>query len=218
MHPLYNTIVSRTKNGDRVLDLGCGLGQNMRKLVLDGAPRESVFGADVSEELVKCGTEYFRDGDTPFMCFIGDILAQKEDAPNSLDMAKGQFDIVYASMFYHLWSYPTQLRASIATVTLLKPQSGSVICGWQLGASPAVEIQRNLEESRKEHTTMFRHDEGSFRELWEEVGRETASKWKVDVDFKAPPWTKSDGVEEGKSGGDTGESRNGVVVFSVTRL
>ena len=181
----------------------------MRKLALDGAPAGSVFGADVSQDLVDCGYEYFRDGGgTPkFMFFIGDILNPEDPVYATIE---GQFDIVWTAMVYHLWDYKTQLAASITTVKLLKPVPGSILMGWQLGATPAVEVARNLTEERKEHRTMYRHDGTSFKRLWEEVGEATGTKWKVD----ASNWVFPNNGDRISVNG----SRADVITFSVTRL
>jgi SAM-dependent methyltransferase len=180
----------------------------MRKLALDGAPAGSVFGADVSQDLIECGYEYFNDGGGAprFMFFVGDIL--NPDDPVYATVA-GQFDIIWTALVFHLWDYKTQLKASIATSKLLNPIPGSMLVGWQIGATPAVEVTRTLQEERKEHQTMFRHDEKSFAKMWEEVGKATETEWKVEAEHKEPKW--SNGVP-------VNGSRPGIITFTVTRL
>lgn len=209
-HPSYSELKVRAKEGHKLLDLGCGFGQNMRKLVLDGAPPESIFGADLSQDLIDCGYDYFRDGASAKLTFfVGDIL---EEASPAYKHAEGQFDMIWTAMFFHLWNYSNQLRASIAVVKLLRPVAGSVLVGCQLGATPAVEISRNLVAQRAEHSTMFRHDATSFTKMWEEVGRETGTKWKVDANNVQPEWMKNgDGLS-------TSDSRPDIITFTVTRL
>ncbi|KAF2429774.1 hypothetical protein EJ08DRAFT_634942 [Tothia fuscella] len=227
-HSYYKPVLERTKKsngeeGDMILDLGCGFGQNMRQLVLDGVPRDRVFGADISEDLINCGYDYFKDGnaDTRFMSFIGDLLkwGSGEEKPSAYDMAKEQFDIIYTAIFYHLWSYDVQKSACIATVKLLKPKAGSTVFGWQLGAEPAREVVRGIDERRKEHGVMFRHDEGSWEKLWREVGKETGTEWRVEADFHVPEMYKEHISVKGRDAeGKEGESRGGILWYCVTRL
>ena len=146
MHPLYPQVLARVKSGQQFLDLGCGFGQNLRKLNLDGAPAGNITGADVSRELIDCGYEYFRDRDRLDAKFIvGDILDSRSEG---FVKARGSFDAVYAAMVYHLWDWENQLKASIETVKLLKPCKDSVLFGWQLGSTPASAVERRLEDSR----------------------------------------------------------------------
>ena len=41
LSPTYGNVLSRLKGGDKLLDLGCCLGQDIRKLVYDGVPSEN---------------------------------------------------------------------------------------------------------------------------------------------------------------------------------
>jgi hypothetical protein len=43
----YQEILDRVKNGEQYLDLGCCVGQDIRKLVSDGAPSENTYGSDL---------------------------------------------------------------------------------------------------------------------------------------------------------------------------
>jgi SAM-dependent methyltransferase len=183
----------------------------MRKLALDGAPTGSVYGADVSQDLIDCGYEYFNDGGGAprFVFFVGDILNPEDPVYATVE---GQFDIIWMAMVLHLWDYKTQLSASIATVKLLKPVPGSMVIGWQLGATPAVEITRNLQEERKDHSIMYRHDEKSFEKMWREVGDATGTQWKVKAmnrDLINP--SRTDKVPNGGSDAQ-------VITFTVTRI
>jgi SAM-dependent methyltransferase len=182
----------------------------MRKLALDGAPAGSVFGADVSQGLIDCGYEYFNDGGGAprFMFFVGDIL--NTDDPVYATVV-GQFDVIWMAMVLHLWDYKTQLSASITAIKLLKPVAGSMVVGWQLGATPAVEVKRNLPEGRKDHLTAYRHDEKSFEKMWTEVGEATGTRWKVEA--------KNRDFGDGKNdSAPSGGSKTAVITFTVTRL
>jgi SAM-dependent methyltransferase len=191
------------------LDLGCGLGQNMRKLLLDGAPAKQVCGADISSDLIACGHEYFRDVDR-WQCkmYIGDLF----DSNASVNAeASGQFDAIWAAMVYHLWAWDGQLKASIQTARLLKDKKGAMLIGWQLGATPAVEEKRPLlAESRSDHRAMFRHDDDSFRKLWHEVSQETGMNFEVETKVAFPPWLRDEKR-------DLSGSKGSILAFKVVR-
>lgn len=211
MQPYYQSLLTRIKNGDRFLDLGCGLGQNVRKIVHDLGPSPTVFGSDLSQDLIDCGYDYFLDkASLEPQFFTGDLLSGSD--PN-FEKMKGTFDVIFATCLYHLWSWDVQLKASIATVHLLKPEAGAVIFGWQIGASPAKEITRNLGKTRAEHTTMFRHDEASLRKLWDLVGEETGTRWVVEAKNDLPEW-----VPVEYEGPLKGARTANIITFTITRV
>ena len=63
--PSYPDILARLKNDPeaKFLDLGCCFGQDIRKLVYDGAPAPSLYGAELRREFVELGFDCFRDRD-----------------------------------------------------------------------------------------------------------------------------------------------------------
>jgi SAM-dependent methyltransferase len=203
-------VLERLKGGQQFLDLGCGFGQNIRKLVYDGAPAENVSGADISQTLVDCGYEYFKDQEKLKSKFIiGDVFASDSSA---FFEAKGNFDIVFASMVYHLWGWDDQIKACVETIKLLRPVPGSVLFGWQLGATPAGEIER-MNSMAKRHKMMYQHDEESWRRMWKEIENQTGTKWDVEVRSVVTPELK------GRHGVSTREgSTLSAVFFTMIRL
>ncbi|KAK3078300.1 hypothetical protein LTS18_007932, partial [Coniosporium uncinatum] len=198
---------SNGSGGKRMLDLGCGLGQNMRQLWIDGAADASVAGADVELGLVECGFELFRDsaraGKTIFL--NGDVF--DEEGPLHA-MARGQFDYVYAAMFFHLWDWEGQVEASVQASRLLKGEPGVRVVGWQVGGQgKEVEVESKRHEGGKRK--MFAQDEASLRRLWDEVGERTGSKWRVTAENDRPEW-----LVEAMRGAREVER----VVFTVERL
>jgi SAM-dependent methyltransferase len=202
------------KAGQQFLDLGCGFGQNTRKLVHDGAPSENTFGADISKDFVSYGYEYFRDESSLKTKFIfGDVL--DTDSPAFLQ-AEGSFDIIFASMFYHLWGWDDHVKTLIRTIKLLKPVAGSMLFGWQLGGNPAMEINRGLYKGRlDQHKLMYLHDEASWKKMWKEVEAQTETQWEVQAKSVIVPEIKA--MQDILPAG-----RNGVtlaaIFFSMKRL
>src|ERR1700712_3668202 len=67
-HPLYHTdILPMLKDVEKpewiFLDLGCCLGQDVRKLLFDGVDPTRVYGADLRPEFIDMSYELFRDED-----------------------------------------------------------------------------------------------------------------------------------------------------------
>jgi len=116
--PYYPTILERLKTGEQnFLDLGCCFGQELRKLVADGAPPENLYGADLNPEFFDLGYKLFRDKDTLTSKFIAaDIF----DPGSELHELDGKIDILYAGSFLHLFSYEGQINACKAIVKLLR--------------------------------------------------------------------------------------------------
>jgi SAM-dependent methyltransferase len=119
VHPEYAAVLYKLNNGSKLLELGCGIGQNVRKLILYGAVARNISGADLSTELIACGYDYFRDRDTLISKFYNfDIL--NPSLGGSFHELEGSFDVICANMFFHLWDLPRQIQACIHTISLLK--------------------------------------------------------------------------------------------------
>jgi SAM-dependent methyltransferase len=176
----YPEILERLKTGEQnFLDLGCCFGQDLRKLAADGAPSEHLYGSDLRPEFFDLGYKLFRDQDTLNSKFIvGDVF----DPSSPLAELDGKIDIIYAASFLHLFGYEDQVKVCERIVKLLKEKKGSVVLGRQIGNATAGEAQTRNNPVR----TRWRHNEESFKKMWEEVGRLTGSKWRVEV--SSEPW------------------------------
>jgi len=173
-HPLYSTILSRlTAGGQTFLDAGCCFGQELRKLAFDGVPPRAMYGMDLERTFLELGFELFLDrtkmADATFVA--GNLL---EDI--SFPELEGKIDIMQANSLLHLFTWDEQIIVTSKLVTFMKNKPGSIMLGRHVGAVNAGEY-RGLGEG----TTTYRHNVESFQRLWEEVGRKTGSKWKVDV-------------------------------------
>ncbi|KAL6717776.1 hypothetical protein ACLMJK_003861 [Lecanora helva] len=205
-HPHYPQILQRFKSkpDTTLLDLGCCFAQELRQLALDGVPSNHLYGIDVDAKFFDLGYELFLDRTTLQSRFLAaDVL----DTSNSedIDEVSGKIDIIWAASFFHLFPRPRQVIAVKATIRMLKPVPGSMVLGRQLGS-----VKPGEYDVMKDGRWQFRHDEQSWKELWEEVGKETGTKWKVqasldEVDF---------GYAQNKSWGDPDMRR---LLFQVIR-
>lgn len=197
-YPGYSTILNRLRSDPSsiYLEVGCGLAQDVRKLVADGVPAAQVRGTDLQAGLMACGHDLFRDSESlPLGDSTGDIQGKNFMAADFLDdsdasplMAwEGEADVVHASMFLHCFELPMQVRACKRIVTLLRPQRGSLLVGWSGGLSLAAggpreeEVKGPLGQIGGIKQKNYLHDVASFRGMWEQVGKETGTKWDVKV-------------------------------------
>ena len=143
--------------------------------MLDGVPSEQLHSIDIDPKFFDLGYELFLDRNTMQSHFVSTDVLDPSAAADCAELS-GKLDIVWAASFFHLFPRPRQLIAVKATIQLLKPKPGSVVLGRQLGS-----VKPGEYDVMKDGRWQFRHDVDSWRELWEEVGRETGTKWRVEA-------------------------------------
>ena len=89
----------------------------------------------------------------------------------------GRVDVIYAGSFLHLFGYPDQVEVCKRAVKLLRNKDGSLLLGRQVGSITAGETAHRTNRAQ----TMFRHNEESFKKMWQEVGDLTKSRWRVEA-------------------------------------
>lgn len=172
-HQLYPEVLSRMRTGNQIyLDLGCAFAQDVRRLVADGVDSSKCYGSDLRLDFIEIGYEMFRDKDTLKTKFIAaDIF----DADSSLKELGGTVDIIGASSFFHLFNWDEQKTIALRVAKLLKPEKGSLVLGRQVGNEKAGEYPRRQGEGNR-----YRHNNESWRKLWNEIGDEIGVQFEVD--------------------------------------
>ncbi|KAF2255137.1 hypothetical protein BU26DRAFT_151226 [Trematosphaeria pertusa] len=173
----YAEVLQRLQKGQQLLDMACCFGQEIRQLVADGAPSENIHGCDLREEYVALGYKLFGDHNTLRSKFLN---ADVFDENSALMELEGQFDMVYAGSFFHLWGYEDQVKASKAVARLLRPQKGSMILGRQIGSVIAAEHDHTTNPTGK----MFLHNAESLKRVWEEIGDDLGVAFSVDANLQ----------------------------------
>ena len=116
-----------------------------------------------------------------------------ETAGSAFRELDGKIDIIYAASFFHLFNWEDQVGMAERVVRFSKPVEGSLVFGRQRGNINSGEYEHRTNEKG----TMFRHNEKSWKELWERVGRATGSSWDVKVwleqDEDFGPYRKAEG-------------------------
>ncbi|PMD34357.1 hypothetical protein L207DRAFT_497724 [Hyaloscypha variabilis F] len=196
--PEYPDIIARLKAGDKLLDLGCCFGHILRQIAFDGAPSTNLTGADLRPEFVQLGYELFQDKETFGAQFVtGDILNPTDTGLAVLD---SKFDIVHTASFFHLFGWDDQVKIGQRVVKFFKPSARALILGRQSGRYEPL----SLEAYRQQGGGRYQHNIATLQNLWDAIGRETGTKWKVtgqllestaprDSDHSLAPETPVDG-------------------------
>ncbi|PVH97914.1 hypothetical protein DM02DRAFT_63564 [Periconia macrospinosa] len=172
---VYGEVLDRVRQGQRFLDLGCCFGQEIRKLISDGAPSDNLYGCDLQNEFLELGYKLFEDRDRLKAKFLA---ADNFDETSALSELKETFDIIYTGSFFHLFDYPKQFAASKAVASLLVPKKGSMIVGRQVGAIKAEETPHLYKSTTN---TTFHHSPESFRKMWADLGKEIGVTFDVQA-------------------------------------
>jgi SAM-dependent methyltransferase len=171
--PIYKSIIARARTGARVVDIGCFLGHDLRRLTFDGAPSANLVGVDIINQW-DLGYSFFRDHGRFAAKFVeADILH-----PNAeLRSMEGGVDVAVIVHLLHQWDYDRQLEAAQNVGRLMAV--GGIVVGFQLGTAGREQY------ADPTGPTVFWHTVESFRGMWEEVGRRDGTVWETQAELWA---------------------------------
>ncbi|KAN0075615.1 hypothetical protein V8E54_006885 [Elaphomyces granulatus] len=174
--PYYQEVLERVKQGETFLDLGCCFGQELRVLAFDGSPSENLHGSDLSMEFMSLGYDLFLDKDKLKSKFIAaNIFDPHSDLMKQLT---NKVDIIYTSAFFHLFSWEEQSQIAKQVANLIQRRPGSIVIGRQVGNINPCSVPR-----RTGNGSRYRHDDASWIKMWEQVGQETGTNWKIEANL-----------------------------------
>jgi len=181
--PEYPDVLSRIKAGATFLDAGCCFGYVLRQLAADGAPPSRLVGLDLRQEYIDLGYELFRDRATFGARFLAGNMLDAADV--SLAPLDGAIDIVHAASFFHLFSWADQVRLGVRLVRFFKPDAKeALVFGRQRGScAPLARVGRDGEDLAR-----YDHNPATLQELWDEIGKTTGTRWRVDARMDEESW------------------------------
>lgn len=198
-HPRYGELLARlTAASDKskavLIDLGTCLGQDLRKLVHDGAASTQLLGVDIFPAFEAVGHALFRDEEKFAGRFAAADIFSDSDA---LAETRGTWEMVSSCMFLHSFDWAGQLVAC-KNMVQLATRSGSWIVGGLTASVDAREQELKppfVPEGVKR--SVYVQSRESFARLWDEVRNATG------VDFKM--WAEyDDGESESKKAHEGG--------------
>lgn len=171
---LYRRLLaSLTTDGGRFLDIGCCLGQDIRKLVYDGAPPASVAGAKLNGAFIELGYELFRDRGRQTVIVAANILELPSSTSSPLNPFLGQFSAVQLGMILHLFTWDEQITAFRHTLTLLRGRPGDRVFGQATGHLDGTQT------ATAGPRATFKHNVETFARLVAAVGEATGTRWRI---------------------------------------
>ncbi|KAI1467862.1 uncharacterized protein F4812DRAFT_427875 [Daldinia caldariorum] len=182
--PEMHKAVERLKapgSKDAFLEIGGFICHTIRWLTYIGVDSERLYGTDLHDEFLELGYKQFRDRSTSKATFVaGDILLPDEEYAASplAQTFNGKMSVIHASNFFHLFSWESQLVICERIVRFFKPGLGAA-------GDPAVLFGYHRCSDSPGETDKFRiylHSEATFQSLWDEVGKRTATSWKVTME------------------------------------
>ncbi|KAI1758488.1 hypothetical protein F4782DRAFT_478299 [Xylaria castorea] len=179
----------------RLLDVGCCVGQVLRKLVFDGVDSSRLYGTDVEPRFLDIGYDLFRDREKFKGRFVmGDILKQQnqggEEDGDTLDVLDAKVAFIHATSFFHLFTWDDQVRAATRMVRFLHPDRRDVMLfGRQVGTM----LPRDNGKAGSDK--VYLHNADSWQRLWDEVGQRTGTTWKTTMEPTEKIETGAGGVE-----------------------
>ncbi|KAH9933146.1 uncharacterized protein BXZ73DRAFT_101113 [Epithele typhae] len=182
-----------------LLDVGCCLGTDVRRAVVDGFPVGNVVATDISQALWDLGHELFRSSPAhlPFRFVRGNVFDPAFLTPalplptsptvtpalpaqrlTSLAPLQGRVSAIYAGAFFHLFSFAHQEHLARLLAGLLAPAPGSLIFGAH-GGRPTPSVWAPAPGA-----SMDCHAPDSWRALWVRVFGEAGVRVAVEAHLR----------------------------------
>ncbi|KAJ5093945.1 hypothetical protein N7456_009806 [Penicillium angulare] len=172
--PIYQKVIKQTQSGGLLLDIGCGLGQDLRRLVQDGVPGKNLIGLEIQHAYIDLGYELFQDKSMLQCKFL--VQDFFKDTAELVSLEK-KITIMNSGYFMHMFDWEKQLDVAKRMIHLIAPSEGSIITGVNFGSShfagPFSDVPPGFD-------AIYLHNQHSLSEIWSEAAKATGTKWKFD--------------------------------------
>jgi hypothetical protein len=187
--------------------------QDLRKLIYDGAPPNSVYGTDLRGEYFEFGYKLFRDESTISRDHFIEADILNPDVAGLRDLER-KLDVINATHLIHVFTLENQRKSIRRFMALLKDEKGVMVTGRMTGHLEAgYKGGANVKSTTKSRGKIWEHNVESFKQLWGEVTREMEQNWEVNT------WFWRFGIHSGLGReGWFREEGHGIVTFAATRL
>jgi SAM-dependent methyltransferase len=178
-HPSYKTLILPQLENKKIIDIGCCMGTDIRKLILDGATPSNIVGIDI-DKFWHLGYELFDDYKNNTLlskinCFyLVDLLSDSfkdkiyEIGNEKFENFQG-FDIVYMGSVLHLLSEEDIKKAIQHSFQILAPQG--MYLGQTVACSAPTTIAREtIQKNLSGKKLRFLHSPSSLKKLLEDIG------------------------------------------------
>lgn len=201
-NPIYLAVVEAGRKGTTwLLDIGCCMGTDTRKLVIDGYPAVNIAGCDLRSFFMEIGeNELFRDAGNCEITFFSadifefspssslgsdgwslshdyprslrDVVRSSESGVTNLDLLKGRLTHIYAGALFHLFGESTQYGIALRMASLLRSAPGSIIFGRHEGKEEAGDLDDGVIGAT---TFRYGHSTSTWMQMWKRVYEELVS-------------------------------------------
>ncbi|KAI1131160.1 hypothetical protein F5Y10DRAFT_90858 [Nemania abortiva] len=204
---LFKLLQAQTESDDGgstcLLDVGCCVGQVLRKLAFDGVDSSRLYGTDIEPRFIDIGYDLFRDRRKFRGSFVvGDLLrpdnptssSSNSSSPGSeaLDALDGKMTLIHATSFFHLFTWGDQVRAAVRLVRFLRADRADVMV---FGRHVGTVAPRWDGGGKAGSDKVYLHNGESWQRLWDEVGERTGTRWRTTMEPTEKIETGAGGVE-----------------------
>jgi hypothetical protein len=201
--PSYPKIVARLSSDPsaRHLDVGCCLGQDIRKLILDGCPSQKITAIELEQPFIDLGYDLFKDREKMHTQFLTTNIVTDTDVVKGFE---GKMTSIHMGFVFHLFDRGEQKIVLSNLLKMLVTDGSGILLGHCVAHADGVMQPAMLGKMT------FRHNLETWKQLCEEVEEETGVKiktWETLMPF----------TTEGKfdSWRDDGKR---ILAFEVTKL
>ena len=170
-NPFYGEIREQMRSGATIVDLGCGLGQELRFLRDEGA-NGSMYGVDVKEGMWDLGARLYDDAHSELGFRKLDIV----DESYPLCEFKDKVDVYLLNDFLSFLG-PAVIEKTLTSIAKAS-RVGTKVIGWAIGQDGDEESGMKVWGTGGRGTI---HNSKTFGMNWRMVEVVTETKWKIDV-------------------------------------